>query len=58
MANSKPNAILLGGPDCGKKIVKKVRAMMLKDGSIYEATTERDSEGLIIFRHSWKGVCQ
>ena len=50
-------AVLLGGPDCGKQIRVRVRALMLKDGSTYEKTDERDRAGRVIYRHSWKGLC-
>jgi hypothetical protein len=50
-------AVLLGGIDCGKVISIGVRAIMLKDGSVYEMTDEVDSKMRVIYRHSWKGVC-
>lgn len=52
------HAVLLGGIDCGKTIKTNVRALLLKDGSVYEQTLEKDKDGRVIYRHSWKGVCQ
>lgn len=56
-ASKKWKAVLVGGPDCGKEITIGVRAMMLKDGSTYEITSEQNADGRQIYLHSWKGVC-
>ena len=47
-------SVFLGGPWCGAEENLGVRCMLLDNGSRYDKTDEKDSEGRIIYRHSWK----
>lgn len=58
--NRKRRAVLLGGPDCGKRISVKVKALALKCGGVYQDTGGRDKQGRKVYKwtYNWGEVCK